>query len=64
MPCYDWADGSVDGFWDGRYGFSTVVVGAHLGNGCRIHEQYYVALVKQQQGFTTRIGFKEYNILG
>ena len=45
---YDWAsnDGSVDVFFmDGEYGFSTVGVGAILGNWCEIQGHNYVALL-------------------
>ena len=36
-------------FWDGEYGFSTVGVGAILGNGCGIQEQNYVALIQRSE---------------
>ena len=38
-------------FWDGEYGFSTVAVGAILGNGYGIQGQNYVALL-QGSGIT------------
>ena len=47
-PPYDWAsnDSSIDVFWDGEYGFSTLGVVAILGNGCGIQGQNYVALLQ------------------
>ena len=46
MPPDDWAyGGSIDGFWDGEYGFSTVRVGAILGNGRGTQGQNYVLLL-------------------
>ena len=45
-PLMTGLSGSVDVFWrDVEYGFSTVEVGAILGNGCRIQGQNYVALL-------------------
>ena len=38
-------------FWDGQYGFSTVAVGAILGNGYGIQGQNYVSLL-QGSGIT------------
>ena len=47
MPPHDWADGgSADVFSNREYGFSTVGVGAILGNGCGIQGQNYVALLQ------------------
>ena len=53
-PPYDWAsnDGSIDVFWDGEYGFSTVGVVAILGNGCGIQGQNYVALLQGSETTT------------
>ena len=46
MPPDDWANGgSIDSFWDGEYGFSTVRVGAILGNGRGTQGQNYVLLL-------------------
>ena len=46
MPTYDWAKGgSVDVFWGGECGFSTVEVGVILGTGCGIQGQDYDALL-------------------
>ena len=41
-------------FWDGEYGFSTVGVGAILGNGFGIQGKNYVALL---QGSEVTAGF-------
>ena len=55
VPPYYWANGgSVDVFWVGEHGFSTVGVGAILGNGCGILGQNYVALL---QGSEMTAGF-------
>ena len=47
-------------FGDGNYGFSTVAVGAILGNGRGIQGQNCVELLQRSEiteGSTTRIGF-------
>ena len=55
MPPHDWADGgSADVFSNREYGFSTVGVGAILGNGYGIQGQNYVALL---QGSERAAGF-------
>ena len=55
MPPYYWANGgSVDVFWVGEHGFSTLGVGAILRNGCRFQGQNYVAL---PQGSEMTAGF-------
>ena len=38
--------------WDGEYGFSTMEVGAFLGNGCRIQGQNHVALLQRSEATT------------
>ena len=49
-------------FWDGEYGFSTMGVGAAVGNGPGIQGQNYVALL---QGSEMTAGFHYRNwILG
>ena len=55
MPPDGWANGgSIDVFLDGDYGFSTVRVGAILGNGRGTQGQNYVVLL---QGSEMTVGF-------
>ena len=55
LPPYDWANGgSVDVFWHGEYGFSTVGIGVIPGNRRAIQGQSYVALL---QGSEMTAGF-------
>ena len=59
--------GSSDVFWDDEYGFSTMGVGAILGNGCGIQRQitlHWFRGVRRQQGLTTGVEFYVYNVIG